>query len=123
MILKEALVGGTLYLDWIEEENNKPIDERVAFEYGTLSSKQRVELIHKTVNSNGIPDPIAVCKMAIDGNGKKVKNLLSGDGKELDTIEKILDYKNADLSLAYILSMIGSKIWINQMGDSQVIKN
>lgn len=123
MILKEALIGGTVYLDWIDEENALPETERVAFDYGPIPNRVRVEMLHRTSNANGIPNGADVCKAAIDDAGKKVRNLKAADGTELDSIAKILAYPDKDIALAYMVELVGMQIWRRQAGEEKTIKN
>lgn len=123
MILKEATVGGKIYLDWMESEKSLDESEKVAFNYGPLSNKTKINLLHKSVNDRGVPNGGDVCKAAIDDLGLKVENLKAADGKELDTIAKILAYPDKDLTLAYMIEMVGTLIWAKQTGEEVGLKN
>jgi hypothetical protein len=123
MILKEATVGGKIFLDWMESEKALDESERVAFNYGPISNKVKIRLLHQTVNERGIPNGADVCKAAIDDLGLKVVNLKAADGSELDTIQKMLAYHDKDLTLAYIIEMVGSIIWAKQTGEEVGLKN
>lgn len=123
MILHEATIGGVIYLDWIDSEMALPEAERVAFEYGAISNRDKVSLIYKNMGGNTMPDPADVCMAAIDGLGKKVRNLKGPDGSPLDTIDKMLKCKDADLTIAYIIANVGMKIWARQNGGEEGLKN
>lgn len=122
MILKEATSGGIVYLDWSDSEMALPEEQRVAFPYGVLSTKERVALLHNTANGVGRPNGGDVCKAAVDGKGFKIKNLFTGEGIALDTVEKCLSYKT-DATLSYILEMAGIAIWDRQNISEAQIKN
>jgi lambda repressor-like predicted transcriptional regulator len=118
VILKEAIIGGTIYLDWIESENALPEAERVAFDYGSISNRKRIELLHKS--ADGIPNPADVALAAIDDMGKKVRNLKAADGTALDTVRKILDYPDDEMALATMIYAVGRRIWLKQFGGEQL---
>jgi hypothetical protein len=119
MVLQEALIGGTVYLEYVEEEMSLPEMERVAFEYRALTNREKIDLLHRTTNSRGVPNGGDVCAIAV----KKIRNLAKADGTPLDTVEKILSYSDKDNSLAYMLFIVGSIIWRRQGGESINLKN
>ncbi|MGV0982620.1 MAG: hypothetical protein ACOYB0_09685 [Polynucleobacter sp.] len=140
MILQEALVGGTLYLDYLESELALPEKERVAFDYRALTNKEKVKLIHGA--EGRFPNGADVCLVAVTAvhnlkgivdNKKKggafdaLKRIFDKekipDTVDLDTIEKILAYPDKDLTLAYVLEGIGTRIWFKQMGQEEELKN
>lgn len=123
MILKEATVGGKVYLDWMEGEEALDESERVAFNYGPITNKVKIKLLHTTVNERGMPNGADVCKAAIDDLGLRVVNLKAADGTDLDTISKILAYPDKDLTLAYMIEMVGAIIWGKQAGEEVGLKN
>lgn len=117
MILERALVGGTIYLDYEPAEMALPEADRVAFDYGPISMQKRIELVYQGINKFGYPNPAAVCKAAIDDLGKKIRNLKAPDGEELDSIEKLLACKDGGKSIAYMITIVGRKIWDAQDGE------
>jgi len=123
MILQEAIIGGTIYLDYVESEMALPESERVAFDYGPIPNRVRVDLLHRTSNGNGAPNGLEVCRAAIDGNNKKIKNLFGEKKEVLDTVEKVLAYPDKDMVLAYMLEIVGMKIWRKQVGEDVDLKN
>lgn len=123
MILHEALVGGTIYLDYIESEMELPESERVAFDYGAIKNRDRINLLHRSANASGMPNGADVCAAAIDGLGKKIRNLKASDGSELDTVAKLLAYADKDLAITYMLEIVGSHIWRRQAGGEVDLKN
>lgn len=122
MILSEATVGGVIYLEWIDSEMKLPEDQRVAFNYGVLTTRERIDLLHKTSNASGKPNGVDVCMAAIDRKGLKIKNLFGKDGAIIDTIEKCLSY-DSDTFLAYMLELVGLTIWDRQNITAAQIKN
>jgi len=119
VILQEAVIGGTVYLDYIESEMEKPEAERVAFDYRALTNREKVDLLHRSTNGNGIPNGVDVCSIAV----KKVRNLFGKDETPLDTVEKMLAFNDADNVLAYMLVIVGAKIWRRQGGEEVGLKN
>ena len=122
MILKEATIGGVVYLDWVKSEMALPEKDRVAFEYGAISEGKRQELLNDSIGVDKMPDPAKICKAAIDDLGKKIRNLKAEDGTVIDTVEKLLARSN-DLMMTYLLYTVGRKIWVNQSGGSVDTKN
>jgi hypothetical protein len=123
MVLKEAFVGGTIYLSWIKSEMALPEAERVAFDYGPISNRARLKLLHGGYNEDGTPDQVAICIEAIDKQDKKIRNLKNAQGEPLDTIEKVLDANGNDPFIAYMLTFVGNKIWAGQRGSEVGLKN
>jgi hypothetical protein len=119
MILQEAMIGGTLYLDYLASEMALPESERVAFVYRALTNREKVDLLHRTGNRNGMPNGADVCEKAIT----KIRNLYKPDGTPLDTISKLLDYHDGGNEIAYMITITGSKIWTLQMGNEEALKN
>jgi hypothetical protein len=119
MIMKEATVGGTVHLDYLESEMALPEAERVAFDYRPLTNRERVDLLHRTTNSRGAPNGAEVCQVAVT----KIRNLTRADGQPLDTVEKLMAYPDKDNSLAYMIVIIGSRIWARQAGEEVGLKN
>ena len=117
MILKEATVGGTVYVDWLEDETKLPESERIAFDYGPISNRAKIDLLHNTRGTTTIPNGADVCKAAIDGTGRKVKNITTPTGDKLDTIEKLLAYNDDGNQIAYMIEIIGCEIWKRQSGE------
>jgi hypothetical protein len=122
MILQEAKIGGTLYLDYDPDEMALPESERVAFNYGPISNRARVELLHKSINRNGYPNYADICKSAIDDLGKRIDNLKDSNGNDLDTIGKMLEWKDGGKGISLMITIIGRKIWDAQDGEL-VLKN
>lgn len=119
MILQEATIGGVIYLDYLETEMALPEAERVAFEYRALTNREKVDLLHRTTNGRGVPNGGDVCLIAV----KKIRNLLDDKGNKLDTVEKLMSYPDKDNSLAYMLVIVGGRIWAKQSGDEVERKN
>jgi hypothetical protein len=119
VILHEAVIGGTVFLEYIESEMALPEAERVAFDYRALTNREKVDLLHKTTNGRGIPNGADVCVAAV----KKIRNLTRADGTPLDTVEKVLAYNDSDNWLAYMLVIVGAKIWSRQSGEEVGLKN
>ncbi len=117
MILKEATIGGTIYVDWLEDETKLPEAERIAFDYGPLSNRVKIDLLHNSRSATGFPNGADVCKAAIDGTGRKVKNITTPTGEKLDTIEKLLAYNGEGNSIAYMIEIAGCEIWKRQAGE------
>ena len=66
MILEEATIGGTVYLDYLDSEKAKPEAERVAFVYRALTNREKATLIHSTpIDKYGIPNGVDVCEKAV----------------------------------------------------------
>jgi hypothetical protein len=123
MILQEAKIGGKLYLDYDPAEMALPEAERVTFNYGPISNLRRVELLSNGLNKQGKPNYVEVCRAAIDELGKKVDNLKDKNGNALDTIEKILAWKDGGKTIAYMIVIIGHAIWEAQDGAEVGLKN
>jgi hypothetical protein len=123
VILKEATIGGTVYLDYLDSEMALPESERVAFDYGAISNKIRGVLIHKSTGESGIPLGADVCREAIDGTGNKIRNLTAADGTPLDSVAKLQSYHDKDLAIAYMLEVVGMQIWRRQAGEEVERKN
>ena len=123
MILKEATIGGVVYLAWNENEMALPESERVGFNYGPLSNKVKIKLLHESGLGHSSPNGVDVCKAAIDDLGKKITNLKGANGEVLDTVAKCLAYQDADNELAYMLEIQGLTIWRRQMGEEVGLKN
>jgi len=119
MVLKEATIGGTVYLDYLASEQELPESERVAFDYRPLTNRERTDLLHRTTNTRGFPNGAEVCKVAV----KAIRNLTKENGQPLDTIEKIMEYPDKDNTLAYMLILVGSRIWERQAGEGVGLKN
>lgn len=120
MILKEALIGGTVYLDYDKTEMALPENDRVAFCYRALTNREKVDLLHVACDEKGLPNFADVCKKAVTS----IKNLYAEDGvTPIDTIDKILSYTDKDNVLAYMLVIVGTKIWIRQAGEEVGLKN
>jgi hypothetical protein len=122
MILKEATIGGVVYLEEFDDEMALPENERVAFHYGPLTTRERVDLLHSTINGSGRPNGADVCLKSIDGKGKKISNLFGKDGSPVDTVSKCILY-STDNSLAYIIEIVGMHIWDRQNISEALIKN
>jgi hypothetical protein len=122
MILAEATIGGVLYLDWIDSEMALPETERVAIEYGTITNKERIDLIHRS-SINGLPNPSDIALIAIDGKGKKIRNLKGADGTILDTVQKCLSYNDEKMIISQIIYRIGTSIWLKQLLTDEQQKN
>lgn len=118
MILQEAVIGGVVYLDYIEAEMALPESDRVAFEYRALTNREKIDLLHRTTNGRGMPNGADVCAVAV----KKIRNLNDAKGNPLDTVDKLLAYPDKDNSLAYMLVIVGARIWAKQSGE-EVLKN
>lgn len=120
MILKEALIGGTVYLDYDEREMALPENERIAFDYRALTNREKINLLHKNINGIGRPNGAEICELSVI----KVRNLFYTDGKTpMDTIAKLLDYKDGGNTIAYMLTIVGAMIWNRQSGDEVGLKN
>jgi hypothetical protein len=122
MILREATIGGVVYLEDFDDEMALPENERVAFPYGPLTTRERVDLIHRSANIAGQPNGADVCLAAIDGKGKKIINLRGKDGTVIDTVAKFMAY-GSDNTPAYILEIVGVTIWRKQNISEALIKN
>lgn len=120
MILQEATIGGTVYLDYDDDEMALDEKDRVAFDYRALTNREKIDLLHRTGGNRGIPNGADVCLIAV----KKVRNLLQRDGKTpLDTVQKLLEYPDVNNGIAYMLTIVGSKIWMRQSGEEVGLKN
>jgi hypothetical protein len=120
MILQEATIGGTVYLDYDDDEMALDEKDRVAFDYRALTNREKIDLLHRSTGSRGIPNGADVCLIAV----KKVRNLMQRDGKTaLDTVGKLLEYPDVNNSIAYMLTIVGAKIWVRQAGEEVGLKN
>ena len=124
MVLREATIGGVVYLDWNTVEMAKPEAERVTFQYGPLTNREKINLLH---SSSGLglmyPNGADVCLAAIDAKGLKIKNLSGAKGEVLDTVQKLLEYNDAGNETAYMVELVGVVIWRRQSGEEVGLKN
>lgn len=118
MILEEATIGGTVYLEYDEKEMALPEKERVAFDYRALTNREKIDLLRSTGEWN-IPNAADVCLTAVT----RVRNLNSKEGAPLDTIAKCLAYHDKNNNIAYMLTIVGAKIWMRQSGEEVGLKN
>jgi len=123
MIIQEATIGGTVYCEWDEKEMALPESERVSFDYGAISNRDKIDLMHKSYRTAGFPNGADVCLAAIDGKGKKIRNLKKADGTVLDTVAKCLEFNDADNFIANVIELVGYKIWRRQSGEEVELKN
>jgi hypothetical protein len=119
MILEEATIGGTVYLEYDEKEMALPEKERVAFDYRALTNREKIDLLHKSTGEWGIPNGADVCLVAVT----RVRNLAGKDGNVLDSIPKMLAYKDGNNRIAYMITLVGAKIWRRQSGEEVGLKN
>ncbi|MFA5165409.1 MAG: hypothetical protein WC481_07595 [Candidatus Omnitrophota bacterium] len=119
MVLEEATIGGTVYLEYDESEMALPEKERVAFDYRALTNREKIDLLHKSTGEWGIPNGADVCLTAVT----RVRNLAGRDGAALDSVAKLLAYHDKDNKIAYMLTLVGAKIWRRQSGDEVGLKN
>lgn len=117
MILREAIIGGTYYPEWIEGEAEKKEADRVAFVYKAITNRERIALLEK---SNQLqPNSVDVMKLAVT----EIRNIFGANGEKLDTVDKLLDYKDAGHVIDYIILIAGRTIWQRQNGTEEQIKN
>ncbi|MBE3143206.1 MAG: hypothetical protein IMZ61_04680 [Planctomycetes bacterium] len=119
MILQEATIGGTVYLEYDDEQMKLPEAERVAFKYRVLTNKEKIDLIHKTQGVSGRPNGGDVCLTACT----QVDNLMRSDGTALDTVIKMMAYPDVHNRIAYMLTIVGAAIWYRQTGEEAGLKN
>ena len=117
MILKEAMIGGVYYPEYIESEMALPESERVALVYRALTNRERIMLIDSA--KNVMPDPAQVCLTAVT----QVRNVTGSKGEQLDTIEKLLNYNDAGHQIDYLIVIAGREIWRRQGGSAEMLKN
>lgn len=117
MVLQEAMIGGTVFLEYDDEEMKLEEKDRVAFDYRALTNREKIDLMYKTKGSMNGAD---VCLVAVT----KVRNLFEKDKvTALDTIEKMLGYKDAGNEITNMLVIVGSEIWRRQSGEEVGLKN
>jgi len=120
MILQEAKIGGTVYLYYDSDEMALAEKDRVAFDYRALTNREKIDLIHRSSSDRGMPNGADVCAIAV----KKIRNLTKADGvTPLDTIPELLAYPDTNNSIAYMLTIVGAKIWVRQAGEEVGLKN
>jgi hypothetical protein len=119
MIMKEAVLGGSYWIDWLPSEQAKPESERVMFEYRPLTNRERLEIADKVmVDANGtIRYPsIEIMKRCITG----IRNLEDGS---IDTFAKLMDHPGLDEHMLVILTIAAREIWQRQTGTGDLLKN
>lgn len=116
MILKEATIGGTYYPDYLESENAKPESERVAFVYKALTNREKIDLLDQVKGIGVEPNTVPLLMKAVTS----VRNIVTEDGTELDTIPKLLAYNDEGHQVDYLLCVASREIWKRQ-GMSEVL--
>ncbi len=119
MVLQEATIGGTVYLEYDDDQMKLDEKDRVAFDYRALTNREKIDLLHRSAGRGGIPNGADICLVAVT----KVRNLEKRDGSALDSIQKMLEYQDINNTIAYMIEIIGSRIWSRQCGEEVGLKN
>jgi hypothetical protein len=117
MIMKEAVLGGTYWPDYLESERELPEDQRVTFVYKALTNREKIELLDEA--RGPVPHTVSLLKKCVTG----IRNIGDGKGGDLDTIDKLLDYPDSDHTISYMLCIAAQEIWRRQGGTADLLKN
>jgi len=117
MILKEAVLGGTWYVEYLKEENALPESERVAIDYRALTNREKIELLDKA--KGPMPGTEALLNKCVIG----IRNLTNSKGEPLDALDKLLSYPDEDHIISFMLCIAAHDIWQKQGGNHEMLKN
>jgi hypothetical protein len=117
MIMKEAVLGGTYWPDYLESERELQEDQRVTFVYKALTNREKIDLLDEA--RGPVPHTVSLLKKCVTG----VRNIEDGKGGFLDTLDKLLGYPDSDHTISYMLCIAAQEIWKRQGGSVELLKN
>jgi len=117
MILKEAMLGGVWYVDYLKTEKAMPESDRVSIVYRALTNREKLELLDQAQG------PVPKTESILEKCVTSIRNLTDSKGNPLDTLAKLLAYPDGDHTISYMLFIAAHDIWRNQGGNQEMLKN
>jgi hypothetical protein len=114
-LTERIFAGGKVYLDFLDEDKDKPDNEKPFMRYRPLTVLEMAKLKQEGYDEKGYPNLTTLCRMSVE----EVGNIFSPNGEALDTIKKLLAFPNPEF-VSSIAVLGGARIW-NKMvlGDSE----